>query len=173
MFCPNCGFEAAAGLKFCKRCGEGLAETPQLVWQSPVSRLTGAAWAVALATSLICLAGLGIVFTHAFDLLRPLGPGQSPAGNSTAISIVMIVFGSLTVFGVTAMLLRLFSKLLLAPQAVSSKAPIKKSFVNAPPPQQLSGAPSAVSSVTEHTTRNFESLEERERSRKPGQSVSW
>src|SRR5215472_9599747 len=107
MYCPNCGAESTFGLKYCKRCGGSLTElTDTAVHTGPPNRPTWAAWPIALATAVICLGGLGIVFTNAYDLVRPLPPGGSPGGNTTAIAIVMIVFGSAVVFGILAMLIK-------------------------------------------------------------------
>src|SRR5688500_1434268 len=115
MHCPNCGAEHTFGLNYCKRCGLSLGGSPPQTEQMSNWRLTGSAWAIGLATVAICLGGLGIVISHAFDLLRPLSPGQSMSADPTPIALAMIVFGSATIFGIAAMLIRLFSRLLGMP----------------------------------------------------------
>jgi hypothetical protein len=180
MYCPNCAAPYSYGLRYCKQCGTNLADPPQpateersrvIGWRvggrkagdaaqtgplEPPRKMTGAAWALAMATVAITLGGLGIVFTHAFDLMRwfPV-PGEGRAGNPTPVAIVMLVFGSLTILGVTGMLMRLFTHL-LAPRAHSSAPPARADHSMTAPPVQLPAPPSAIGSVTEHTTRNFE-----------------
>src|SRR5205085_7205102 len=107
-------------------------------------------------TVAITLGGLGIVFTHAFDLMRARFPGDVMTGNATPVAIVMLVFGSLTVFGVVAMLMRLFTHL-IAPRQQEEAPPVQvaRPFMSAPP-VQLPAPSQGVGSVTEHTTRNFE-----------------
>ncbi len=147
MFCPHCGAESNHGLKYCKRCGVNFAapveQSPSK--QKPVKQ-TGAAVAVAFATVAICLGGLGIVFGIASSLLDPALIGQL-----TPIVITMIVFGSLTVFGLAAMLIRLFTRLVIAPKDAPAQIEIPV-YTQARLPESSAAMPS----VTENTTRNFE-----------------
>ena len=63
MYCSNCGGEATIGLRFCKRCGANLYNTPDAGGGITTPRnVTGAVWALALATIAVGLGGLGIVF---------------------------------------------------------------------------------------------------------------
>ncbi|HEX5733203.1 MAG TPA: hypothetical protein VF131_10235 [Blastocatellia bacterium] len=165
MHCPNCGAEHTFGLKYCKRCGLSLGDPPLQTAQMSAWRLTGAAWAVGLATVAICLGGLGIVISHAFDLLRPLHAGQSMSADPTPIALAMIVFGSATIFGIAALLIRLFSRLMSVPVEAVRPAQFIKPGINEYPVAQIPGQP--LSSVTEHTTRNFERLYEEQRAREP------
>jgi len=167
MHCPNCGAEHTFGLKYCKRCGLSIGDTPPLVAQTSAWGLTGAAWAIGLATVAICLGGLGIVVSHAFDLLRPLSPGQSMSADPTPIALAMIAFGSATIFGIAALLIRLFSRLLNGPAEAARPAQFIKPGISEYPVAQIPGQPSPMSSVTEHTTRNFERLYEEQRAREP------
>lgn len=119
-------------------------------------KTTGAAWALSLASVAITLAGLGIVFSHALDLARPWGGAPpSPVGDPTPIVMVMIIFGSATIFGVVAMLIRVITRLAsLAPEparAAKMEAPI----LNSPNVAQIP-PPINIPSVTEHTTRTFD-----------------
>src|SRR5437763_13136455 len=114
MYCPNCAAAYSYGLRYCKQCGTNLGENTQtstLPQAAPAPKVTGAAWALAMATVAIVLGGLGIVCTNAFDLMRPWR-GENPVGNATPVAIVMLVFGSLTIFGVVALLVRLFGHLI-------------------------------------------------------------
>jgi hypothetical protein len=160
MYCPNCAAAYSYGLRYCKQCGTNLSEgtqTSTLGQPAPPPKITGAAWALAMATVAIVLGGLGIVFSHAYDLVRPTFANETRTADPTPIAIVMLVFGSLTIFGVVALLVRLFTHY-IAPrhQQHAPPAPVGKSVTGGPPPVQLPAPPSAVGSVTEHTTRNFD-----------------
>ena len=173
MHCPSCGAEATMGLKYCKRCGENLGHTFQLPQYREQGRSTGgaigvalAAWGLALSTVAITLGGFGIIFTQAFDLMRPVPMGQSASGDAEMIAMTMLVLGSLVIFGIVAMLIRVFSKLMgvNSPRAEKQQAapPAQRSMGSDYPPAQLSAPPSPMSSVTEHTTRNFDLPQYRE-----------
>jgi hypothetical protein len=170
MHCPSCGAEATMGLKYCKRCGENLSHTfqlPQYRDQGPrpggTVGVAVAAWALALATVAITLGGFGIIFSHAFDLMRPVLPGQTPAGDMEMIAMTMLVIGSAVIFGILAMLIRVFSKLMGLSSSRAEKAtPPQRPSAIEYPPAQLSSPPSPISGVTEHTTRNFEMPQYRE-----------
>src|SRR5215208_2364567 len=114
MYCPNCGVESSIGLQYCKGCGRSLFNPGQQSEPQPkVVRTNGAAWAVALATIAITLAGLGIVFTSAAELLRPShwGPVPQPTPEGyIPVAIVMIAFGSATIFSIVFLLIKLFTK---------------------------------------------------------------
>jgi hypothetical protein len=165
MHCPNCGAGHAFGWKYCKRCGFSLADSPPQTEQMSSWKFTGAAWAIGLATVAICLGGLGIVVSHAWDLVAPLSPGQSRGVDPTPIALAMIAFGSATIFGIAALLIRLFSRMLSAPAEAARPAQFVKPGIAEYPAAQIPAQPSPVSSVTEHTTRNFERLYEEQRAR--------
>ncbi|HKP11703.1 MAG TPA: zinc ribbon domain-containing protein [Blastocatellia bacterium] len=159
MYCPNCAAPHSHGLRYCKQCGTSLLDKPQTSALAPPAtapKVTGAAWALAMATVAIVLGGLGIITSNAFDLMRTF-PGETRTGNPTPVAIVMLVFGSLTVFGVVFLLMRLFTHLMVTRQhGEASPAGASHTLTAAPPPVQLPAPPSAIGSVTEHTTRNFE-----------------
>src|SRR5438270_3564450 len=104
MYCPNCAATYSYGLRYCKQCGTNLGEgtqTATLAPPAPAPKVTSAAWPLALATVAIVLGGLGIVFTNAFALMRSFpAPGEGRNGDATSVAIVMLIFGSLTIFGV-------------------------------------------------------------------------
>ncbi len=147
MFCPHCGAESSRGLKYCKRCGINFSAPIEQSSdkQKPVKQ-TGAAVAVAFATVAICLGGLGIVFGTAASLLDPALIGQL-----TPIIITIIVFGSLTVFGLAAMLIRLFTRLMTAPKDAPAQIETQV-YTQARLPEPV------MPSVTENTTRNFDPI---------------
>lgn len=157
------------GLKYCKRCGENLGYTfqpPQYQNQNQNQRsesggtmwVAVAAWGLALATVAITLGGFGIIFTHAFDLARPAPPGFTSTGDAEFIAAMMLGLGSVAIFGIVAMLIRVFSKIMgLSPsRAQKEPPPVQRPSVIDYPPAHLSSPPPSISSVTEHTTRNFE-----------------
>jgi hypothetical protein len=157
MYCPSCGAESNISLKYCKRCGGNLGDATQLVVQdsgSASSRYTGAAWAIGLASTVITLAGLGIIFSHAWDLVGPHYPGPR-VGDATMVAMTMIIFGSATIFGIIAMLIRLFTRLMTAPSEPPQLTKTIKAVTGSYTPAQMQASPLPVSSVTEHTTRNF------------------
>ena len=163
MYCPVCGAESTQGLNYCKRCGSNLAAPTNPIRSSEnrpsvrVGPVAGAAWATALATVAVTLGGLGIVFSYAFGLLRPIYPGSTPVSGAAAIAGLMIMFGSATVFGTVALLIRLFSKVLgLGQESHDSNHFGKQQNTGEHRPAQLPAPPPGIPSVTEHTTRTFE-----------------
>lgn len=153
MYCPNCGAESTFGLNYCKQCGANLAETAQSTTTS-ATRNTGAALILALATVGIVLGGLGIVFTHALALVGSQPPGfSSPGPAAGRLGAIMVIFGSSAVAFVAVMLIRLFSHMMGFGSNVEKPSRKAKNFVSQRP--QIPAPPIVVSSVTEHTTRNF------------------
>jgi hypothetical protein len=154
MYCPNCGAQSTFGLNYCKQCGANLAEMPQSA-PAPATRNTLAALILALATVGIVLGGLGIVFTHALALVGSQPPGYSPPlPSATKVGVVMVLFGSSAVVLVALMLIQLFSRMMGYGSAAEKPPRRTKGVVSQRP--QIPAPPIVVSSVTEHTTRNFE-----------------
>jgi hypothetical protein len=156
MYCPGCGAEIVEGSKFCKRCGGNVGtvqlQAPQVTY---LTKPTGAAVALSLAATAIALGGLGMVLGVVFTSLP-----TNPSDGAIAIGIVALIFGSLTVFGIVAMLLRVLARLMgvaVSPGKIyrvienaKSKPPVYSPVQIPAPPIPLGG------SVTEHTTRNFD-----------------
>ncbi|HXG92266.1 MAG TPA: zinc ribbon domain-containing protein [Blastocatellia bacterium] len=166
MYCPHCGSDSAPGLKYCKRCGANLAAQSQEGGDyTPPVKLTSALWALALATVAICLGGLGIVISSAYDLARPIFSNEMRSGDPTPVAITMIVFGSVTVLGVIFMLIKLFARIAGITEPPRESSQKIKSVVSAPPVAQIAAPPAVMPSVTENTTRSFEQVyrEPRER----------
>ncbi|HEV8483392.1 MAG TPA: hypothetical protein VGV87_07580 [Blastocatellia bacterium] len=161
MYCPVCGAESTQGLNYCKRCGSNLAPPTNPIRSSEnrprVRAAAGTAWAMALATVAVTLGGLGIVFSNALYLVRPINPGTTGVSGAATIAGLMVMFGSATVFGTVALLIRLFSKLLgLGQQSHDSPLVHKQQNTGEHKPVQLPAPPSVIPSVTEQTTRNFD-----------------
>lgn len=173
MFCPNCGAESTQGFKYCKLCGGSLSETVQVSAPAPPPvRSTMATLGLAAATVAITLGGLGIVFSCALSLIAPPPPGFGPpVHDASIVAGVMVGFGSATIAFIAFMLIKLFARIMGLPAASTDSAQTKKPFggyarLSKPfggysqtdkrsQPAQLPAEPVSVSSVTEHTTRNF------------------
>jgi hypothetical protein len=173
MYCSNCGAPSnTPGLRYCKTCGANLNTTNAIAESAPMTprptRITGAAWAIAMATTAITLGGLGIIFSTIEEIVRipPYAPGV-PRNPAEIIPVVvpMVVFGTATVFLIAFMLMRLFTRLMHLPQepkhSEKTKQPAAYDYRASQPsvPQpQLHAPPISVPSVTEHTTRNFDPI---------------
>ena len=160
MYCPVCGAESTQGLNYCKRCGSNLAAPTNPIRSSeskPRIRVAaGVPWAMALATVAVTLGDLGIVFSNALYLVRPIYPGTTAVSGAATIAALMVMFGSATVFGTVALLLRLFSKILGFGQESHDSHHVKRQNTGEHKPIQLPSPPSGIPSVTEQTTRNFD-----------------
>ena len=153
MYCPTCGTQLTQELAYCPRCGANLAPMERAQRVSP-ARLTGATWALSLATTVVTLGGLGMVFAFvAFALSRGL---VLPKG------IVALMFFFLSVVVVIASLLiaQLSQVISLAKEAADETPPERKRKstpkLDAAAPAQLDAPREPFASVTEHTTRTFE-----------------
>lgn len=159
MFCPHCGTETAAELKYCKRCG---GPNPWALAQTHESRpapSTGMVWAAGFSTAAVIIAGLAVVAVAIFEMSR---------ANVGPVALIWIaLFFTLTLFGSIALLLRFWSYLLgamprqAAPELPPASRPADTSDLA---PQQQPGAlpEPRFASVTEHTTRTFENVKSRE-----------
>jgi len=162
MFCPHCGSEMAAELKYCKRCG---GPNPWALAQAQESRpapapSTGTVWAAGFSTTVVIVAGLGVIAAALFELSR---------ANVGPVALIWIaIFFTLTLFGSVALLLRFWSYLLGAvppPAAAAQLPPASRPADTSElgPQQQHDALPEPrFASVTEHTTRTFESAKRRE-----------
>jgi|SRR5687768_353791 len=146
MFCPSCGNDITVELKYCNRCGANLTVTynnsPATV-VAPVKLM-----APTLVLGLTVVIGLGIIIGGASSLAeRQVHP---------AFITWMVLFGMLTLFGSTAMLLRFWSKILNLQRQIPAPPPQNRNVTPATfVPQQLPPRYDPASSVTEHTTRTF------------------
>lgn len=160
MFCPICGAKTPQGLNYCKRCGANLAALPEDAAppQAPPN-ITGAVWAIALASVAITLGGLGIVISTVFDLMRPLSEGEiARTGDPSPVVVAMLVLGAGTIVTVVALLIKLFLKMSGISQPENPSVTPPKSITSAPPVAGLPAPSAPMPSVTEHTTRNFDAI---------------
>lgn len=147
MFCPVCGAKSTQGLKYCNRCGSNLNPSATASEQKiNFSKFTGMFWAIALFS----LGGLGLLLGAALGAIAMDQGGEGLA--------VVMVAGFLTILLISAMLVRQLSRVITAASEQESRPQPKAVTTTSDygPPQQLSPPPPSVSSVTEHTTRNFD-----------------
>lgn len=146
MYCPTCGNEITAELKYCNRCGANLSLSasslsPQVV--APV-KLT----APTVVIGLTITGGLGVIFAGVTELAQM---HVHPAAITW-----MFLFSMATLFGCSAMLIRFWSKMVGAQQQQPMAPPqnVRPAFGRGIQ-QQLPPRFEPVPSVTEHTTRTF------------------
>lgn len=159
MFCPHCGSETAAELKYCKRCG---GPNPLALAQAQEGRPVispGMVWAAGCSTAFVVVAGLGVVAASVVEMSR--------AGVGPVAVIWIALFLALTLFGSVALMLRFWSYLLGAvrPPAAAQLPPASRPADTSDlGPQQQQGAlpEPRFASVTEHTTRTFENLKNKQ-----------
>jgi hypothetical protein len=155
MFCPSCGTEYTIELKYCNRCGANLGTTamaePIIV---PVN-ITKSVAAIGTTMAVLTLGGFAALIAGAVAL--------TGKGVATDPVIALVFMGMLTILISDIFLARQLSKLISA--SLSSSRLPKLQYLPAPaarPPAQLYQQPQSplmqgVPSVTEHTTRFFES----------------
>ena len=152
MYCPSCGAESTRGLSHCRVCGANLmppASARGPAEDSSPPKVPGAFIGLFVITALVGIVGfIGIFGTVAN--LRFMG---LPSDHLKQVLALILVFSSVAVLGVVALL----SLVLLRVFGIQAKpaAPPQSRQVERPPAQVQ--APPMMQSVTEHTTRNFES----------------
>ena len=151
MYCSSCGIEVTQELNYCNRCGANLTPAVNLVPQmpQPPAKLTGPTVAFGLTVVL----SIAAIFAGADNLaLRGVHP----------TALVWIIIVSLaTVFGIAALFIQLWARLLLARSSVETTherpAQLRRPQANAQLPAPQTGPMQVpISSVTDHTTRTFE-----------------
>ena len=145
MTCPGCGAETSSGSNFCKLCGSSLTSQPPSEGRLNPARLTGMFWAVAI----FGLGGLAILFGTALPMVLTGIDGQ--------IVIPIVALGAGATLIIAALLIKQLSRLITMMDSFTA-FPSQRTFSKAsvPKPQQLGAPLAGFSSVTEHTTRNFE-----------------
>jgi len=178
MNCPNCGAEHSYGLRYCKRCGESLSvATNDLDRQSnpsgasikrvkqtehgwdieeieppgiSIKKLTGMFWAVAVFGFI----SFAVLFGAAIPMVI--------FGADKRMLIPMFMFGSAGIVLIAWMLIQQLSRFVgmfergyKAPRQSEERAERERAKQDRP---QIDAPPRAVSSVTEHTTRNFDQV---------------
>jgi hypothetical protein len=154
MYCPSCGTEYTIELKYCNRCGANL-NTEMASQHGPVVlNLTKPTAIIGATLVTLTLGGFGGLVGGAVGLATVVH-GNDPL-------IAMIFFGMTTIMIVDIFLVRLLSKIISASLSSNTQTQPRRSNELAnpsvtqlpqPPTARLQGVPS----VTEGTTRFFES----------------
>lgn len=153
MYCPVCGSETVQGLKYCKQCGANLSPSNIGVG---LDKITGLFWAVAIfgIGSFALLIGGGVAVTALHE------------GGSDLAAVIGV--GFLVVLVISVMLIWQVSRIITMAHKSEGAGLIGKTDVikERDTKPQLAAPPTAVPSVTENTTRNFEpSLNREQRAR--------
>jgi hypothetical protein len=149
MFCKDCGFENAQSVTYCKRCGA--RQTPDSL-KNNQSAPTGK---ILSTIGTVTMVGFAVAL---FALLR-MSKGNSPPQYLFVISILSIM----ATVAIDALLVWLLLNLQKTSQ-VSDRFPYSQadSLMNHQNYSQLDAPPIGISSITEHTTRNFGPIPSRE-----------
>jgi hypothetical protein len=146
MYCPNCGDQTTQGLKYCKRCGAGLStSTIPIEEKASIGKAMGV---MLFLVALVSIAGFIALFATVYNL------GERSTFDMRALVAIM-AFGGATVVGVVGLLVWLLLRLTTGYRPVAhheQEKPGVREYVV----QQLPPPPISTSSVTEHTTRNFD-----------------
>jgi len=137
MFCPECGAESTQGLNYCKRCGTTLSASSVVNQPRPKSIPP------LVPLSLVSMVGLIGFFATLIALAN--------TKIDERVLIAVAIFGGATVFGVIGLLIRISKQ-----QLGSHPLPASDDKRGHSTQPQLISPPLVVSSVTEHTTRNFD-----------------
>ena len=153
MYCPVCGADNPQGVKFCKRCGSNMnLQVARSRSDITPGKLTGMFWAIAI----LALGGLGIIF----GCMVPL----TVLGLDHVLIAAVAFLGFVTIFGIAGLLIKQLSRLISIVQASAFEISAPVNTAEYAPPQ-IAAQPRPVSSVTEHTTRNFDRVYEEQRTR--------
>ena len=151
MNCPNCGAASTFGLNYCKQCGSNLLQPPVSSDQrTNPAKLTGMFWAIAV----FGVVSLAILFGTAIPMVIVSSDHKLVMG--------VIVCGAAVIMAIAALLIRQLSRLITMMQDSRETSQRIPGRMSAPEAPQLAAPPRAMSSVTEHTTRNFEPVNYKE-----------
>ena len=154
MYCQTCGAEIQPGLNYCNRCGSLINSAMTQETLVPIDLASPVRW-VSVTVGVTFLLGLGIIFAA-------VGGIASWGFNKDAV-VFIALFGMMTLFGVEISLIRLLSRLLGASKEGGGLRQLKRKGgkeIAAPQPQYIQPAAAyaaSPASVTEHTTRTFNS----------------
>ena len=146
MFCPSCGTEGT-GLKYCNRCGANLAlpsSQPEIIEVN----LTKPAVMIGIIVMFLTLGGFGLLIGGA-RALATVVQGNDPL-------MAMILFGMVIILTIDIILVRQLSKLINATLKTDSRK-ISAAPTQTPQLQPQTQQYFPAASVTENTTRFFES----------------
>ena len=154
MYCSSCGAEIMPGLRYCNRCGVNLSSTTDA--QAPKK------FPLLMVIAFLALKG----FVLSVGLVAPFAVVSETTGRGVNIDSLMpiLILIPCVAFGVIGMLVWLLLRLIKIyqqsggpPQTNEVRQPSMRDYT----PARLPAPPETLGSVTEHTTRNFDSLEGR------------
>ncbi|GEM_PF-1005964 len=152
MYCQNCGFNNDEGVNYCKRCGTNL--NPAQTAKS-VSPIVVASFLVVIL--FVTLAGLSLPMVAMSEL-------HAKMDQEFLITFSGLILAA--VFGVNAMLIWLLTRLLgvakVKKQTIEVPEKRAKYVTSGQPHEALPSPPISLTTVTEHTTRNFDAVQARE-----------
>ena len=154
MYCPSCGTEYTIELKYCNRCGANLNTGLSTQVEPVIVNVTKPALIIGATLVILTLGGFGGLIGGAVGLASVVH-GNDPL-------IAMILFGMMTIMIVDIFLVRLLSKIISASLSSSTQTQPRRSNALANPsvnqlPQPSTARLQGVPSVTENTTRFFDS----------------
>jgi CBS domain containing-hemolysin-like protein len=159
MYCPSCGLQQTQELRYCPRCGANLNPVAE---KEASPNLVGPIWAVSMATTLVTLLGLGLVFAFIMVLVtRDISIGGSV--------MLIVAFFLLVVMVVASLLVTQLSRLLNLYRKPAGKEMREKGGtgeLGGRTVRQLEAVPEQPPDITENTTRTFDAVP-RERQTKP------
>jgi Zn-dependent protease with chaperone function len=158
MYCSTCGAETTPGLKYCKRCGVNLNQ--------PAEASLPPKFPVVLTTIFLLVIG----FIAVLGILAPIiaTAELSKDGIRPESLWPLYLLTPLLTFGITTVLVWLLLRLIKVFQGADRPAPAKQerpAAISEYKPAQIAAPPSVMGSVTENTTRNFDSVADRVASR--------
>jgi hypothetical protein len=154
MYCPSCGVENADGLRYCKRCGGNLSSSAG----APAQRK----FPLAMTVAFLALMG----FVLSIGLVAPFAVVSETTGRGVPIDSLMpiLILIPCVAFGVIGLLVWLLLHLIKIHQQSGSATRVneaRKDSMRDYAPARIAAPPESIGSVTEHTTRNFDSIENR------------
>ncbi len=150
MYCSGCGAEMPEGLNYCSRCGASLNAAVNV----PAPLIAPMSFTkLALIVGFTFVIGMITVFASADKLLG--------RGVAEPAVVLLSLLGLATLFGVSAMLIRLWSKisgLSSQPAPRPAQQNRQQGSLEQPRAAQLPPRAPNFGSVTDHTTRNFDPI---------------
>ncbi|MFP5262454.1 MAG: hypothetical protein ACLGJB_11170 [Blastocatellia bacterium] len=158
MYCSSCGTETTPGLKYCKRCGANLSSSAD----APAQKKFPLVLSISFLALMAFVLGIGLIAPFAI-VSETLGRGI----NIDSLMPILILIPCVA-FGVISLLVWLMLRLIKIYQHPGTPArpgEVRQAPAKGYTPAQVAAPPEMLGSVTEHTTRNFDSAEHRARTR--------
>src|SRR5262249_48155185 len=140
MYCQNCGHQITTEVNYCKQCGAVVRNSAPFSKASSFPNTTG----IALAIAVVGVGGPAVVFGTAIPLLAA----------NFGIAVLAMLFGFLVISVGLGALIRHMQKITSLAIQNSDR---ELSLAGASHTQYIDARPTAMPSITENTTRYFES----------------